>query len=299
MNRATHTDPSERQDRAEKSNRITQSPAGFRPGVAAAYLVLAALSVTMLFPFVWMISSSLKDVTQIFKLKLFPDAPTLDNFRYILFREGSKFPQWFLNSAIVAVCTTTSVLFFDSLLGYTLSKFQFPGKKLIFLLIVSTLMIPTEMLVIPWYALARAMKWINTYWGIMFPGMISAFGVFLMRQFMSTIPDDLIDAARVDGMGELRIFLTVVLPLVSPALATLAIFNFIGNWNAFLWPLIAASKPRMFTLPVGLANFSGEAGSDWHYIMAGAAVAMAPLVLVFLIFQKQIVKGIAMTGMKG
>jgi multiple sugar transport system permease protein len=116
---------------------------------------------------------------------------------------------------------------------------------------------------------------------------------------MQTIPDDLIDAARVDGRGEFMIFLTVVLPLVTPALATLAIFNFIGNWNAFLWPLIAASKPRMFTLPVGLANFSGEAGSDWHYIMTGAAVAMAPLVAVFLLFQKQIVRGIAMTGLKG
>jgi multiple sugar transport system permease protein len=264
-----------------------------------AYIILALLSVIMLFPFVWMISSSLKDVTQIYQLKLFPERPTLENYRYILFSTSTKFPQWFLNSLIVAVCTTASVLFFDSLVGYTLAKFRFPGKKIIFLLIISTLMIPTEMLVIPWYAMIRALKWVNTYWAIMFPGMISAFGVFLMRQFMSTIPDDLIDAARVDGLGELRIFITVVLPLVAPALATLAIFNFIGNWNAFLWPLIAASKPKMFTLPVGLANFSGEAGSDWHYIMTGAAVAMAPLILVFLVFQKQIVKGIAMTGLKG
>lgn len=271
----------------------------YGPGVMASYAILTFFSVVMLFPFVWMISSSLKDVSQIFQLKLFPTAPTLDNYRHILFREGSRFPQWFLNSMVVAAGTTVSVIFFDSLLGYTLSKFRFPGKKLIFLLIVSTLMIPTEMLVIPWYAMARAMKWVNTYWGIMFPGMISAFGVFLMRQFMSTIPDELIDAARVDGHGELKIFLVIVLPLVSPALATLAIFNFIGNWNAFLWPLISASKPRMFTLPVGLANFSGEAGSDWHYIMTGAAVAMAPLVAVFLVFQKQIVKGIAMTGLKG
>jgi multiple sugar transport system permease protein len=270
-----------------------------KPGTIAAYLVLSLFSIVMLFPFVWMLSSSLKDATQIFKLKLFPDAPTLDNYRYILFSESSRFPRWFLNSAIVAVCTTVSVLFFDSLLGYTLSKYRFPGKNIIFMLIVSTLMIPTEMLVIPWYAMARSLKWVNTYWGIMFPGMISAFGVFLMRQFMQTIPDDLIDAARVDGRGEFMIFLTVVLPLVTPALATLAIFNFIGNWNAFLWPLIAASKPRMFTLPVGLANFSGEAGSDWHYIMTGAAVAMAPLVAVFLLFQKQIVRGIAMTGLKG
>lgn len=267
--------------------------------VLPAYFILLFLSIIMLFPFVWMLSSSLKDVTQIYRLKLFPERPTLENYRYILFSTSTKFPQWFLNSVIVAICTTASVLFFDSLVGYTLAKFRFPGKKIVFFLIISTLMIPTEMLVIPWYAMARALKWVNTYWGIMFPGMISAFGVFLMRQFMSTIPDDLIDAARVDGLGELRIFITVVLPLVAPALATLAIFNFIGNWNAFLWPLIAASKPRMFTLPVGLANFSGEAGSDWHYIMTGAAVAMAPLIFVFLIFQKQIVKGIAMTGLKG
>jgi len=271
----------------------------FKPGVALAYAALTALSAVMIFPFIWMVSSSLKDATQIFQMKLFPTAPTFENYRYLLLREGSKFPQWFMNSAIVAISTTASVLFFDSLLGYTLSKFRFPGKNVIFFLIVSTLMIPTEMLVIPWYAMSRAMKWVNTYWGIMFPGMISAFGVFLMRQFMSTIPDDLLDAARVDGRGEFMIFVTVVLPLVTPALATLAIFNFIGNWNAFLWPLIAASKPRMFTLPVGLANFSGEAGSDWHLIMTGASIAMAPLVVVFLIFQKQIVKGIAMTGLKG
>jgi len=271
----------------------------FKPGAALAYAALSVLSVVMIFPFIWMVSSSLKDATQIFQMKLFPTTPTFDNYRYLLLREGSKFPQWFMNSAIVAISTTVSVLFFDSLLGYTLSKFKFPGKNVIFFLIVSTLMIPTEMLVIPWYAMSRAMKWVNTYWGIMFPGMISAFGVFLMRQFMSTIPDDLLDAARVDGRGEFMIFVTVVLPLVTPALATLAIFNFIGNWNAFLWPLIAASKPRMFTLPVGLANFSGEAGSDWHLIMTGASIAMAPLVVVFLIFQKQIVKGIAMTGLKG
>ena len=129
--------------------------------------------------------------------------------------------------------------------AFALSKYRFRGREMVLAIIVSTLMIPTEMLVIPWYAMARSLKWVNTYWGIMFPGMISAFGVFLMRQFMQTIPDDLIDAARVDGRGEFMIFLTVVLPLVTPALATLAIFNFIGNWNAFLWPLIAASKPRM------------------------------------------------------
>ena len=265
----------------------------------ASYIVLSLLAAAMVFPFLWMILSSLKDATQIFQPAIFPSHPSLDNYAAILLAKGSRFPRWFLNSFIVAMGTTASVLFFDSLIGYTLAKFDFPGKRLIFLLIISTLMIPTEMLVIPWYNLSRALKWGNSYWGIMFPGMISAFGVFLMRQFMSTLPDDLIDAARMDGRGEFSIFLRVALPLVKPALATLAIFNFIGNWNAFLWPLIVATKPGMFTLPVGLANFSGEAGSDWHLIMTGATVAMVPLIVVFLVFQKQIVRGIAMTGMKG
>ncbi len=266
---------------------------------ASSYALLTVLALVMVFPFLWMILSSLKDATQIFKPALLPSHPGLDNYAAILLSKGSKFPRWFINSAVVACCTTASVLFFDSLIGYTLAKFSFPGKKLIFLLIISTLMIPTEMLVIPWYALSRAFKWGNSYWGIMFPGMISAFGVFLMRQFMSTVPDDLLDAARIDGMGELSIFARIALPLVKPALGTLAIFNFIGNWNAFLWPLIIASRPAMFTLPVGLANFSGEAGSDWHLIMTGATVAMVPLIIVFLVFQKQIIRGIAMTGLKG
>ena len=272
---------------------------GRTPAAAPAYVALSLLSVIMLFPFLWMLLSSFKDATQIYEMTLFPSNPTLDNYVSILLARNSRFPQWFLNSAIVGVATTASVLLFDSLVGYTLAKFRFPGKRIIFLLIISTLMIPTEMLVIPWYALARALKWVNSYWGIMFPGMISAFGVFLMRQFMGTLPDDLIDAARVDGKRELQIFFTVVLPLVTPALAILAIFNFIGNWNAFLWPLIAAATPRMFTLPVGLANFSGEAGSNWQAIMTAATVSMLPLVIVFLVFQKQIVKGIALTGLKG
>ncbi|HUZ18740.1 MAG TPA: carbohydrate ABC transporter permease [Spirochaetia bacterium] len=270
-----------------------------RVGAFVAYIVLSLLTIVMVVPFLWMIMSSLKDATQIFQLTFFPSHPILTNYVTIFTAANSEFPTWFLNSAIVAVATTLSVLFFDSLVGYSLAKFTFPGKRFIFLIIVSTLMIPTEMLVIPWYTMSRSLGWINTYWGIMFPGMISAFGVFLMRQFIMTVPNDFIDAARADGMGELRIFIQVVLPLVAPALATLAIFNFIGNWNAFFWPLIIVAQPVKFTLPVGLANYSSEAGSDWQLIMTGATVSTAPLVVVFLLFQRQIVKGIAMTGLKG
>ena len=264
-----------------------------------AYIILSVLALFMVFPFFWMLMSSFKDATQIYHLSLFPSNPTLDNYVYIFTSRYSKFSLWFFNSAVVAVITTLSVIFFDSLLGYTLTKFNFPGKRIIFLVIISTLMIPTEMLVIPWYSISVMLKWVDSRWGIMFPGMMSAFGMFLMRQFMASIPDDLLDAARIDGQNEFRIFLTVAMPLASSAIATLAIFNFIGNWNAFLWPLIISSKPATFTLPVGLANFSGEAISEWHLIMTGATVAMAPLVIIFLIFQQRIIKGISLSGMKG
>ncbi len=274
-------------------------PADRRRAAAFAYTVLSLLSIVMVFPFSWMLMSSLKDATQIFHLAYFPSRPTLDNYGLLLFAKRSGFPVWFANSVLVACATTASVLFFDTLLGYTLSKFAFPGKRLVFVLIISTLMIPTEMLVIPWYAISVKLKWVDTYWGIMFPGMMSAFGVFLMRQFAAGIPDELIAAARIDGQGEFRILITIAMPLMASAMATLAIFNFIGNWNAFIWPLIVASKPARFTLPVGLANFSGEAGSDWHLIMTGATVAMAPLIIVFLVFQRRIIRGIALTGLRG
>jgi len=264
-----------------------------------SYTVLSLLAIFMIFPFLWMFFSSFKTLDDIYRITFLPPHPTFDNYVYIFTSRYSRFTTWFLNSVIVAAATTVSVLFFDSLLGYTLSKFSFPGKKIIFLIIISTLMIPTEMLVIPWYQISVMMKWVNSYWGIMFPGMISAFGMFLMRQFMMSIPDDLLDAARIDGKSEFRIFLTVAIPLSASALATLAIFNIIGNWNSFFWPLIISSRSVMFTLPVGLANFSSEATSEWNLIMTGATLAMAPLIVIFLIFQQQIIKGISLSGMKG
>ncbi|OAA31653.1 sugar ABC transporter permease [Kosmotoga arenicorallina S304] len=263
----------------------------------SAYIFLTIFAVLMVFPFIWMFSSSFKDSGEIYEFNLFPKYPTLYNYQYIF--NYSLFPRWFLNSLLIAMITTISVLFFDSLIGYTLAKFDFPGRKLIFILILSTLMIPTEMLVIPWYIMVRNLHWMGTYWSIMFPGMISAFGIFLMKQFMSTIPNDLIDAARIDGVSEFGIYFKIVLPLVKPALATLAIFNFIGNWNAFLWPLIVTSSPEMYTLPVGVAYFSSENSMSWELIMTGAAVSTVPLIIFFLIFQKQIVKGITMSGLKG
>ena len=262
-----------------------------------SYITLTALIVVMVFPFLWMASSSFKSTDEIYSLTYLPKKPIIDNYREIF--DSSLFLRWLLNSAIIAVITTISVLFFDSLVGFTLAKYSFPGKRIIFVLILSTLMIPTEMLVIPWYIMSSRLGWLDSYWGIMFPGMMSAFGVFLMRQFMESVPDDLLDAARIDGMSEFGIFLRITLPLVKPALATLAIFNFIGDWNAFLWPLIVSSTPKMYTLPVGLAYFSSENLMRWEMIMTGSTVSTIPLIIVFLLFQKHIVKGIALTGLKG
>lgn len=261
------------------------------------YLILLAGGLMMVFPFLWMIVSSLKSASEIYSLSLIPPNPSLANYRQVL--NETLFVRWFANSLLVALITTASVAFFDSLVGYVLAKYRFPGRQLIFIVILSTLMVPTEMLVIPWYVMSINMGWTDSYWGIMFPGVISAFGIFLMRQFFMGVPNDLIDAARLDGFSEFRIFWKIALPLVKPALAALCIFTFLGNWNAYIWPLIVVRSSEMRTLPVGVAFFSSESGSAFHLIMAAAAMATIPVIIVFLVFQRQIIKGIALTGVKG
>ena len=263
----------------------------------AIYLALLTGGLAMIVPFVWMILTSFKPGPEIFLNKFWPLAPTLSNYAAVLHKV--PFARWYLNSLIVASAVTLSVAFFDSLVGYTLAKYQFRGKNVIFIFILSTLMVPTEMLIIPWFIMSNSLNWVDTYWGIMFPGVMTAFGIFLMKQFMEGVPSELLDAARIDGLSEFGLFWRIALPLVKPALAALCIFNFLGNWNAFLWPVIITEKMNMRTLPVGLAFFSGEAGSSWELIMAGATMATIPVLIVFLIFQRQIIKGIALTGLKG
>ncbi|UHA74237.1 carbohydrate ABC transporter permease [Paenibacillus sp. 481] len=262
------------------------------------YVMLTGGAVVMLFPFVWMIATSLKYTEDTFTLQLIPSRVTWQH--YVDLFGSTAFGNWALNSFIVAAITTVSVSFFGTLVGYILAKFTFAGKAFIFTVILSTLMIPTEMLIIPWYFMSAQLGWVDSYWGVLFPGVISAFGIFMMKQFMDSVPQDLLDAARIDGMGEWGIFQRVVLPLVRPAIATLCILTFLGNWNSFIWPLIIIQSPELLTIPVGLAFLSSELkdSSSWVLIMTGAAVSVLPLIAVFLVFQKQIVRGIAMTGMK-
>lgn len=261
------------------------------------WLLLFAGGIAMIMPILYMISTSLKWPHEVYNLQLIPDEPHLENYTFVL--EDGRFYLWFINSIVIALITTLCNVIFDSLVGYTLCKFRFPGRYIVFIAILSTLMIPTEMLVIPWYLMSQQFGWLDTYWGIMFPGLMTAFGTFLMKQFFETVPDDFIEAARIDGLNELQIWWTVAMPLVKPALAALAIFVFLGNWTAFIWPLIVSNSVEMYTLPVGLASFGDEADVAWELIMTGAAISTIPTLIVFLIFQRFIIRGVVMAGLKG
>ena len=267
------------------------------PRRAAIWTLVALGGIVMVMPFAFMISTSLKTSDAIYEIGLIPRAPTLENYA-LLFAE-SRFLRWFANSLMVSTATTASVLFFDSLAGYVLCKYRFRGREIAFVAILSTLMIPTEMLVIPWYVMSKTMGWLDSYWGIAFPGLVTGFGVFLMKQFFESVPDALIDAGRIDGLSEFRIFWEIALPLVTPALSALAIFTFLGNWTAFLWPLIVTNSADNFTVPVGLAAFAGEFATEWNMIMTGAAVATLPVLVVFMLLQKYIIRGVILSGVKG
>jgi multiple sugar transport system permease protein len=245
-----------------------------------------------------MISTSLKAKGTWYNVNLIPESLSLEHYAKML--EASLLPRWYLNTAIVSVVSTLSVVFFSALAGYVFAKYKFPGRELMFTLILATIMIPTEMLIIPWYVGIAGLGMINTLPGIIIPGLLTAFGVFVMRQFIANIPDELLDAGRLDGVSEFGLFWRIVLPLARPALAVVAIFTFLGNWNDFLWPLIVANSGEMMTLQVGLSQLSAnETGADWGGTMSGAALASVPMLILFLIFQKQIVRGISISGLKG
>ena len=262
-----------------------------------AWSLLFIGGIVMITPILFMLSTSFKEGAEVYSLTIFPEKPTLVNYLFIL--GESKFIIWTVNSLIIAVLSTFSVLFFDGLVGYTLAKFSFRGREIVFIAILSTLMIPTEMLIIPWYMMSRTFGWLDTYWGIAFPGLMTGFGTFLMRQFFMNLPDELIDAARMDGWSEFAIWLRIAMPLVIPALSALAIFHFLGNWTAFIWPLIVTNDPDLYTIPVGIASFNGEFQSDWEIVMTASCLATIPTLFVFIFLQKFIIKGIMLAGLKG
>jgi len=263
--------------------------------VLYAILIVGLLAVVG--PFLWMLLSSVKPEAEIRDVTWWPETWTLENYRDLFDR--LDFPKFFANSAIVALLVTAGNLVFCSALGYALAKLPFPGRRVVFLLVLGTLMVPGMVTFVPQFVLVSNMGLTNTYAGLVLPFLAGPFGVFLMRQFLLSIPDDLLEAARVDGAGEFRIFWRIVLPLCRPALATLGILTFLASWNNFLWPLVVATTEDRYTLPVALALYSvGQNRIDFGLLLAGAVVVVVPALIVFLLLQRHFLRGIATTGLK-
>ena len=263
------------------------------------YAVMALGLVFVVIPFVWMVLSSFKPDAEVTAIPptVWPETPTTDNYQQLFTR--LDFPTYFANSAIVAVVTAVGNMVFCSMLGYALAKLEFPGKKVVFALVLGTLMVPGVVTFVPMFVLTTNIGLTNTLPGMILPFVAGPFGVFLMRQYILGLPDELIQAARVDGAGELRIFFSVILPLCGPAVATLGVLTFLTSWNNFLWPLVVATTEDKYTLPVALALYAvGQNATKYGLLLAGSVVVVMPVLIVFLVLQRRIMQGIAMTGIK-
>ena len=263
------------------------------------YLLLILGILILVGPFVWMVLGSFKTTGELRQVPptWFPEAPTLANYEDLFSR--LNFLGYFFNSTVVAIAVTLGNIVFCSMLGYALAKLTFPGKRILFVVVLGTLMVPSVVTFMPLFVLTANLGLVNTHAGLILPFLVGAFGVFLMRQFIAGLPDELLDAARVDGAGEHYIFWRIILPLCGPALATLGILTFLGSWNSFLWPLVVATSDTMYTLPVAIALFAtGQQETNIALLMAGSVVVIVPVLIVFIALQRYFTQGIAMTGIK-
>jgi len=264
------------------------------------YLLLGAIAIAMLIPLVWLISTSLKSPTEnIFQFppQFIPQQPTLQNFLTVW--HTHPFGRYLFNSTLVAGLTVCLNLLFCSLAAYPLARLEFRGREILFTLIIATIMIPFQIVMIPLYVLTVQLGLRNTYLGVIFPAIASAFGIFLLRQAFQGVPKELEEAARIDGCSELGLWWSIMLPSIRPALVTLAIFVFIGAWSDFLWPLIVLDRPEYYTLPLGVAQLAGTFSLDWRLIAAGSVISIAPILLFFVVMQKYIVPTETGSGVKG
>lgn len=261
-------------------------------------VLLAAIALLVLVPIVWTVLGSFKTQSELAQVPptFLPDSWALTNYTDALSR--FNFLVYIRNSVIVVVLATLLTLVINSMAAYALSKYNFRGRDTLFLITLATIMIPLEVILIPVYQVVASLGMVNTLAGLIIPAAATPTGVFLLRQYMLTIPDELLEAARVDGSGELRTFLRIVLPLCKPALAVVAIFSVIWRWNDFLWPLIVAQSDDVYTLPVALARFNAQEVVPFNLILAMSVVSMVPVIVIFLFFQRQIAQGIANTGIK-
>jgi len=279
---------------------LRQTRPGRHPGRRLTIAVAAALALGALitaFPFAWMLLSSVKPQSESmdYPPHLLPQEPTFEYYAR-LFTE-LDFGQYLANTLIVVAIGSVG-LFFMAMAGYAFAKYDFHGKGGLFFLVLATMMIPVQVTMIPTYLILNGFKLTNTLLGIALPTLVSGFGIFLFRQFMATIPTELLEAARIDGAGEFRIFLTIVLPISKPILAVQAVLAFIAGWNSFLWPLIIASDQNLYTLSVGLSLLNQQLAVNPSLQMAAASVMVVPILIVFVVFQRYVVQGFALSGLK-
>ncbi len=270
-----------------------------RKGVIRNTVIAFLVVLVFLVPVVYIIASSFKNSTELFTSDptFFPKFWTIENYVEALKRGNFFLFIW--NSLFVSVLSTFLAVIINTMSGYALAKFRFKGATVIMMIILSTIMLPLEVIMVPIFSVLRFFGMYNTFTALIVPAAATPTGIFLMRQYLITIPDELMESARIDGASEWKIFTRIILPNVKPAIATLAIFSFMWRWNDYIWPLIAISDPDKYTLQLAIANFTGEYGSDYSSIIAMSAISMIPMLIIFLIFQRQFVQGTVQSGMKG
>lgn len=270
-----------------------------RSSIFMRQIILFTFSLLMILPLIWVLFSSFKGNEEIFRLP-FQWLPSTWHFEnYVEPFEQRPLQLYFLNSIGVAAVVTICNLLFDSMVGYALALFRFPGRTALFFFILGTMMLPIQVIIVPLFLIVKSFGWLNSYLALTVPGFMSAFGVFLMRQWFLNFPKELLDAARIDGAGELRIYFRIVLPTAVPAMSALAIFIFMGNYDSFLWPLVAINKQELMTLPLGISAFVGQYQTAYNQLMAVSILALIPVLTVFLIFQRHFVQGMTNSGIKG
>lgn len=264
-----------------------------------SYIILAAGAVIMLLPFLWMISSSLKNLEESMEIPIrwIPNVFRFSNYAEVFV--VIPMARFILNTLFISLSTTALALLFCTMAAYAFARLNFIGKNVLFYLFLSALMIPQQVTMIPNFLMMKYFGWINTYYALIIPSIFTAFGIFMMRQFFLTIPKELEEAARIDGCSRFRIYWNIMLPLSKPALVTLGIFNFLSEWNSFLWPLLVIDNVNLQPIQVGLKTFEGEFGTQWHLLMAGALIAELPIIIFYLFCQRYIIAGIATSGIKG
>ncbi len=262
------------------------------------YILLGFFTALFIFPIMWVFLSSLKPQSELFSfpLSILPNEPTLNNY-FSAFREGD-FLLYFKNSMFVAVTATLITVLINTMAGYALSKFIFKGRDIIFYVMIATLMIPLQVIMVPIFILLKNLGMLNSLWGIIIPPAATPTGIFLARQYILTIPNSLIEAARIDGGGEFFIFHSIILPLATPIIATITIFSFMWRWNDFLWPFIVISTQKYMTVQLALANFVGQYQINWASLLAMTMISMVPMIVVFLLFQRYFVRGLTAGGVK-